>query len=130
MLRFMASQSQTRLSDLTKLKQEVNYVPIKLEGKKKVEKREKEERNYWCSGLSTGVNTTGCRWTRERRVDVHPLFQFFVTPWTAGHQASLSFTISGRLLKPMSIESVMPSTISSSVASYSCPQSFAASGSF
>ena len=35
--------------------------------------------------------------------------QLFVTPWTAAHQASLSFTISRRLLKLMSIESVMPS---------------------
>ena len=33
----------------------------------------------------------------------------FVTPWTAAHQASLSFTISQRLLRFMSIESVMPS---------------------
>ena len=33
----------------------------------------------------------------------------FVTPWTAAHQASLSFTISLSLLKLMSIESVMPS---------------------
>ena len=35
--------------------------------------------------------------------------QFFATPWTATHQASLSFTISQTLLKFMSIESVMPS---------------------
>ena len=34
--------------------------------------------------------------------------QPFETPWTAGHQASLSFTISWSLLKLMSIESVMP----------------------
>ena len=33
----------------------------------------------------------------------------FVTPWTATHQASLSFTISQSFLKLMSIESVMPS---------------------
>ena len=33
----------------------------------------------------------------------------FATPWTAAHQASLSFTISQSLLKLMSIESVMPS---------------------
>ena len=33
------------------------------------------------------------------------------TPWTAAHQASLSFTISWRLLKLMSIESVMPSRV-------------------
>ena len=35
--------------------------------------------------------------------------QLFVTPWTAAHQASLSFTISQIMLKLMSIELVMPS---------------------
>ena len=35
--------------------------------------------------------------------------QLFATPWTAASQASLSFTISQRLLKLMSIEAVMPS---------------------
>ena len=35
--------------------------------------------------------------------------QFFVTPWTAAHQASPSFTISCSLLNLMSVESVMPS---------------------
>ena len=34
--------------------------------------------------------------------------QPFVTPWTAAHQASLSFAISQSLLKFMSIESMMP----------------------
>ena len=34
---------------------------------------------------------------------------FFVTPWTAAHQASLSITNSQSLLKLMSIESMMPS---------------------
>ena len=34
----------------------------------------------------------------------------FVTPWTAARQASLSITNSWSLLKPMSIESVMPSS--------------------
>ena len=33
--------------------------------------------------------------------------QLFVTPWTAAHQASLSFAISRSLLKLTSIESVM-----------------------
>ena len=44
-------------------------------------------------------------------VAVHSLthVQLFVTPWTAAHQASLSFTISQSLLKLMSTESVMPS---------------------
>ena len=35
--------------------------------------------------------------------------QLFATPWTAAHQASLSPIISQRLLKLMSIVSVMPS---------------------
>ena len=35
--------------------------------------------------------------------------QFFVTSWTAAHQASLTFTISQSLLIFMSIESKMPS---------------------
>ena len=35
--------------------------------------------------------------------------QLFAAPWTAAYQACLSFTISQSLLKPMFIESVMPS---------------------
>ena len=35
--------------------------------------------------------------------------QLFETPWTAAHQASLSFTISWSLLKLMSIELIIPS---------------------
>ena len=35
--------------------------------------------------------------------------QLFATPWTTARQASLSFTISQSLLKPMSIASVTPS---------------------
>ena len=35
--------------------------------------------------------------------------RLFDSPWTAAHQAPLSFTISQSLLKLMSIESVMPS---------------------
>ena len=34
----------------------------------------------------------------------------FTTPWTAAHQASLPFTVSWSLLKPMSIELMMPSS--------------------
>ena len=55
----------------------------------------------------------------------------FVTSWTEARQASLSFTISWSLLRLMSIESVMLSTISSSAALFSfCLQSFPASGPF
>ena len=55
----------------------------------------------------------------------------FVTPWTAAHQASLSFIISRSLLKLMYIESVMPSNhLSFCLPFSSCPPSFPASGSF
>ena len=37
--------------------------------------------------------------------------QFFVTPWTAGRQASLSSTISWSLLRFMSTESAMQSKV-------------------
>ena len=35
--------------------------------------------------------------------------QLFSTPWTAARQASLSFTVTQSMLKPMSVESVVPS---------------------
>ena len=41
-------------------------------------------------------------------VQLYSRVKLFVIPWTAVHQASLSFTISQSLLKLMSIESVMP----------------------
>ena len=41
------------------------------------------------------------------------LIWLFATPWPATHQASLSFTVSCSWLKLMSIESVMPSILSS-----------------
>ena len=50
--------------------------------------------------------------------------QLFVTPLTAGHQASLSFAIFQSLLKCMSIELVMPFNHFIPVAPFSsCPQS-------
>ena len=53
--------------------------------------------------------------------------RLFATPWTAAHQASLSITNSWSPPKPMSIESVMPSSV---VPFSSCSQSFPTSGSF
>ena len=68
------------------------------------------------------------------RIQLLGCVQFFATPWTAAHQASLSITDSRSLLKLMS---VMPSvwwchpTISSSVVPFfSCLQSFPVSGTF
>ena len=57
--------------------------------------------------------------------------QLFVTPWTSAYQASLSITNSQRLLKFMSIESVMPSNHLLLCHPFSsCLQSFPASESF
>ena len=54
-----------------------------------------------------------------------------VTPWTAAHQASLSFTISQSLLKLMSIKLLMPSNhLILHCPFLLCFQSFPASGSF
>ena len=64
-------------------------------------------------------------------VQSHSRVQFFATPRTAARQVSLSITNYWSLLKLMSIESVMPSTISSSVVPFSSHlQSFPNSGSF
>ena len=78
----------------------------------------------WCNGI--GVGGWGGYKIVVVVVQLLSHVQFFVTPWTAACQASLSFSISQSLLKPMSIES----TISSSVIPFSCLQSFPASGSF
>ena len=57
--------------------------------------------------------------------------RLFATPWTAARQFSLPITNYQSPPKPMSIESAMPSTISSSIVPFSsCPQSLPASGSF
>ena len=57
--------------------------------------------------------------------------QLFATPWTTTCQASLPITNSRSPPKSMSIESVIPFNISSSVVPFSfCPQSVPASGSF
>ena len=79
-------------------------------------------------------------WRRDKIMDtsiqfssVHSLSRvwLFVTPRTAAPQASLSITNYKSPPKTMSIESVMPSNISSAVIPLSsCPQSFSASGSF
>ena len=57
--------------------------------------------------------------------------QLFAIPWTAMHQASLSFTVSCSLLKFMFIESMRPSNhLILCLPVSSCLQSFTASGPF
>ena len=79
------------------------------------------------SEFSREMEPVGCAYT----VVVLQLLshvRLFETPWTAACQASLSFTISLRLLKPMSVR---PSNHFTSVSFFSpCLLSFLASGSF
>ena len=104
---------------------------------KKKEKREEKRREAVKSEEKIAV---GCR--RHTGIFLRGVFIFssvqllnrirlFSTPWITARQASLSITISRSSLRLTSIESVMPSTISSSVVSFSsCPQSLPASESF
>ena len=82
---------------------------------------------WLCGHSSSGLWSGGCsllilqrvgeaeggawwkHWRRGAVTESLSLVLFFATPWTAARQASLSFTVSGSLLKFMSIESVMPS---------------------
>ena len=64
---------------------------------------------YRCLDIEKWTN--GTAFVDGRNVVVQSLrhVQLFVTPWIAAQQSSLSLTVSWRLLKLMSIESVMPS---------------------
>ena len=67
----------------------------------------------WISGLNTKlesqIGTFKKHLTLTVVVQSLSHVQLLATPWTAAHQASLSFTISQSSLKLMSIELVMPS---------------------
>ena len=63
-------------------------------------------------------------------VQSHSHVWLFATSWTEACQASLSFIISQSLLKLMSIELVMPISVSFIVSFSFCLQSLPASGSF
>ena len=60
---------------------------------------------YTTFGLS--IHLTMDIWVAPVVIQSLSHVQFFATPWTAVHQASLSFTTSWSLLRFMSIESVM-----------------------
>ena len=91
---------------------------------------------WWATVLGVAKSQTRLKRLSTRHALLLLLFNGSVMsnsaiPGIAAHQASLSFTISQSLLKLMCTESVMLSTISSSVIAFSfCLQSFPASGSF
>ena len=79
---------------------------------------DKENMVHIYNGIFSSVQSLSC-------------VRFFATPWIAVGQAALSIMNSQSLLKLMSIKSVMPSTISTSVIPFSsCPKSLPASLSF
>ena len=59
--------------------------------------------------IQSSLSSSSCLFTVVIFVQSLSCVWLFVTPWTAAHQASLSFTISQSSLKLMSIELVMPS---------------------
>ena len=67
--------------------------------RKNLEEIKSKWRLKYCLGKDTDISS----------VQSLSRVRFFVTLWTAARQASLSITNSWSLLKPMSIESVMPS---------------------
>ena len=63
-----------------------------------------EKKKLW-----TVWNSESCLYILEIVVQSFSCVWLFATPWTAAHQSSLSITKSQRLLKLMSIQSVIPS---------------------
>ena len=78
------------------------YVPVFLRNESQV--FQEVEENI----VVLGYDTLGTKWNRFSS-ELLSCVWFFLTPWTAARQASLSITNSQSLLKLMSIESMMPS---------------------
>ena len=63
----------------------------------------------WLPMTNVSLGCVGRRWEKMSSVQSLSRVRLFATPWTTACQASLSITNFRSLLKPMSIESVMPS---------------------
>ena len=88
--------------------------------------RSQHGHRHW-KHLHPNFHSILCSHSTSSSVQLLTHVPLFVTPWTTACQASLSITNSWSPPKPMSIESVMPSNISSSVVPFSsCPKSFPA----
>ena len=61
-------------------------------------------------GKEVSAFLSSALWAQFSSVQLLSRVRLFATPWTAAHQASLSITNSWSLPKPMSTESVMPSS--------------------
>ena len=74
-------------------------------------KQEKTSQSSFCF-IGRNPSQTNLGWKKKywfRSIQLLSHIWLFETPWTAARQASLSIINSQSLLKPMSIESVMPS---------------------
>ena len=76
---------------------------------KKLQSRTLRESVFLESSFWTSIHSESLHFTFSHLVHLLGHVRLFATPWTAARQASLSFTISRRWFKLMSIESVMPS---------------------
>ena len=82
---------------------------------------------WWAMVHRIEKSQTWLRWLQFSSVQSLSHVWLFATPWTWARQASLSITNCRSPPKPMSIESVMPSSV---VSFSSCPQPLPASGSY
>ena len=92
----------------------------------------KRERNNAIHSKIEATRNYYTKWSQsDSSVQLLGRVWLFATPWTAAHQASLSFTISWSSLNSSPLSPWCHPTISSSVTCFSyCLQSFPASGSF
>ena len=75
-----------------------------------VERRKQwEELGFWIKGACVRNLHFPSRTSLGVVLFIHSVMSNSTTPWTAAHQASLSFTIPWSLLKLSSVESMMPS---------------------
>ena len=95
------------LSELVEGKRQMSYGMTCAEFKNMIQMNLFTKQKWPQTQKTKGV-TKGVSWSFSSVQSLSQV-QLLATPWTAAHQASLSITSSGNILKLMSIESVIPS---------------------
>ena len=148
-----------RYADDTTLKEELKSLLMKVKENEKVtEQQQKLNKTYrtsmpkitksWSKEIKHNFNKFSWIWLQHSKyvnsfhlitikipakifaVQFLSYVWLFAAPWTAAHQASLSFTIPRICSNSCPLVQYCHPTISSSVTLFSCPQSFPALGSF